>query len=269
MGGKGANQAVAAARLGARVAFVARVGNDTFGLQAIDQYRAEGIDTSFVVLDDERPTGTAAILVDDRAENYIIVAPNANAALSPDDIRRASSVIVAADVVLCQFETPIDTAIETMRIARDAGRRTILTPAPAMGLRDDWPRLCDVCVPNVTELELLTGRHLENLDDILIAARFLQSRGIATVVVTLGSRGAMIVSDDPPTHIPAMVVDAIDPTGAGDALTGALAYEWGRGQTLRDAVTWATTVAAMTVSRLGTQTAFPNHAEIDAWLANR
>ena len=181
MGGKGANQAVAAARLGARVSFVARVGNDTFGQEAIRCYQNEGIDTTFVRTDEHCPTGTAAIVVVDNAENCIIVVPGANAGLSPDDVREASPAIQNADVLLCQLETPLDATLEAFRLARAAGVRTMLTPAPATELSDELLRLSDLCVPNKTEMELLVGRKIECRDDAESAARLLRERGVGTI----------------------------------------------------------------------------------------
>src|SRR5688572_26471604 len=158
MGGKGANQAVAAARLGAKVTFVARVGSDQFATEAIQRYQAEGIDTAFVRQDADRPTGTAAIVVDDEAENAIIIVAGANAGLTSDDVRQASSAIENADAVLCQLETPLDATLEAFRLARAAGVLTVLTPAPAMDLPDELLGLCDLCVPNQTEMKLLARR---------------------------------------------------------------------------------------------------------------
>jgi ribokinase len=264
-GGKGANQAVTAARLGANVAFVARVGNDAFGQESLKHLRADGLDTSHVRVDSARPTGTAAIIVDDAARNCILIVSGANASLSPQDIRDAAPAIQAANVLLCQLEVPLKTSLEAFRIARAAGVRTILTPAPAVPLPDEMFPLIDLLIPNETEIELLTGRRTDSAEELEKAARLLRKRGAKVVAVTLGERGILLLDDDGPTRIPAIPVTAVDPTGAGDAFTGSLAVFWAEGQTLRDAARKAAAVAALTVTRLGTQTAFPSRVEVEAF----
>ncbi len=269
MGGKGANQAVAAARLGAAVAFVARVGNDAFGAEAVRRYQEDGIDTTFVRQDTDHPTGAAAIVVDDEAENFIIVAAGANARLTPQDVRDASHVIRRADAVLCQLETPLDATLEALCLARAAGVRTVLTPAPATDLPDELLGLCDLCVPNRIEIERLVNRPVDNLRNVFAAAELLRARGVKTVAVTMGAEGAIIVDDDAAWHVPATEVQAIDPTGAGDAFTAALAVSLANGITIGQAVRRASQVAAITVTRLGTHTAFPSLAEVSQWQIGR
>jgi ribokinase len=266
MGGKGANQAVAAARLGAEVALIARVGNDAFGQEAIRRYRAEGLDTTFVRQDAQCPTGTAAIIVDDAAENCILVVAGANAALSPEDVRDASGVIQNAGVLLCQLETPLEATLEAFRLARAAGVRTVLTPAPAMVLPDSLLQLCDLCVPNQTEMELLVGRKVDSPDDAQSAAGILRERGVKSLVVTMGSRGALLLDAEGATYLSAVEVTAVDPTGAGDAFTAALAVWLAEGVSLREAAQQARVVGALTATRLGTQTAFPSLAEVKKWM---
>lgn len=263
MGGKGANQAVAAARLGAQVAFVARVGNDAFGLQAIQGYRADGIDTSFVQRDANLPTGTAAILVDDNAENCIIIVAGANGALTADDINAATSMIQQADLVLCQLETPIGATFEAFRIARAAGVITVLTPAPVASVTDELLELCDVCVPNTTEIAALVNRSVRSRDDAQLAANLLRQRGVQQVVLTMGSEGALVVDDSGATFIPPYKVKAIDTTGAGDAFTAALAVSLAEGLDIREAARRAGLVAAISVTRIGTQTSFPTLNEVN------
>lgn len=265
MGGKGANQAVVAARLGAQVAFVARVGKDAFGTQAVDAYQAEGIDTSFVQQDDNQPTGTAAILVDDDAENCIIIIAGANDELTTDDIRAASSVIEQSDVVLCQLETPVDVALEAFRMARAAGALTVLTPAPVACVTDELLALCDVCVPNKTEIATLVNCPMESHDDARHAAERLRQRGVKRVALTMGGDGAMVLDDSGATHIPAAKVKAVDTTGAGDAFAAALAVSLADGRDLSEAASRASVVAAISVTRIGTQAAFPSLTELNAW----
>jgi len=263
LGGKGANQAVAAARLGAEVTFVGKLGNDSFGKGAIGQYRFEGMNTDFIIQDHVHPTGTAAIVVDDQAENCIIVIPGANASLSPDDVRNAASAIHKADAVVCQLETPVDATLEAFRIGRAAGKWTVLTPAPVMPLPDEIYGLCDLWVPNRLEIGALVGRSVESQDDAREAARILLSRGGKAVALTMGGGGAMIVDHSAAVHIPALQVKAIDTTGAGDAFVAALVVFLCEGYSLVEASQRAAVVAALTVTRIGTHGAFPMRAEVE------
>jgi ribokinase len=265
-GGKGANQAVLAARLGARVAVVTRVGRDVFGEQTVNNYRQQGIATDHVLRDAVRPTGVASIVVDDEARNSILVVPGANLGLSPQDVQQAAAAIEAADVLLCQLEVPQDTTLAAFRLAKAAGVRTLLNPAPAAPLTEELLRLTDVCVPNETEIETLTGLPAETLQQAETAARVLAQRGPAVVVVTLGDRGALVVEGAAAEHVPAVPVRAVDPTAAGDAFIGALAVFLTTGLPLPAAVGRANAVAALTVTRPGAQAAFPTGAEIQAFL---
>ena len=265
MGGKGANQAVVAARLGALTTFVARVGNDGFGKEAIEAYRADNIDTSFVLRSDNEPTGTAAILVDDDAENCIIVVPGANGDVSAADVRCATKVITQSDAVLCQLETPVAAAVEAFRIARSAGVKTILTPAPAKRITDELLQLCDLCVPNKIEITAITGVSISNQADAVTAATELRQRGVKQIALTLGGDGVLICDDTGCTHIAATKVDAVDTTGAGDAFTAALAVSLAEGESLADAARTAAIVAAISVTRPGTQTSFPTKQQVEAW----
>ncbi len=262
LGGKGANQAVAAARLGAEVTFISCTGRDGFGAEAIRQYQADGIRTDFIRQVDNQPTGTAAILVDDQAENCIIVIPGANQMLSETDIQSASSVIKRSDAVLCQLETPLAATIQAFQVARSAKKLTVLTPAPYQRLPDQLLHLCDLCIPNRTEICALVGHEVNNADDAIDAARLLQDRGVGSVAVTMGRCGAVIVESQGATYIPASQVDAIDTTGAGDAFSAALAVFYCEGLSLAEAARKASLVAAITVTRLGAHPAFPRRDEI-------
>jgi ribokinase len=262
-GGKGANQAVAAARLGASVSFVGRVGDDSFGDDYLRHLDAEGIQLKYVWPDAEQPTGSAAILVDDQAANCIVVAPGANDRLTPADVGAAAEVISGADALLCQLEVPPETTLEAFRVARAARVRTVLNPAPAMELPAQLLQLADLVVLNETELELLTGQN-----DIEIGAAKLRTCGPRAVVATLGERGAKIVDETGTKAIDAFPVAAVDTTGAGDAFTAALAVGWARGQSLRTAARIAAAAAALTVTRLGTQAAFPTDAEVGNFIGS-
>lgn len=263
IGGKGANQAVAAARLGADVAFVACVGNDSFGADAIGHFQAEGINHSHVRRARNQPTGTAAIVVDDDAENSILIVAGANAELTPDDVGHASDVIQKADAILCQLETPLEATLEAFRLARAAGTLTVLTPAPVVALPNELLQLCDLCVPNRTEIEVLAEHSVRSFEDAHAAADSMRARGVNSVAVTMGSDGALVVDEEGPLRIPVTAVDAIDTTGAGDAFTAALVVSLAEGLPFRAAAHRAALVAAITVTRIGTQAAFPHRTEVN------
>ncbi len=268
-GGKGANQAVMAAKLGAQVTMVTRVGRDVFGEGTLKNYRDQGIDTTHVLFDESRFSGVAPIFVDDQARNFIVIVPGANMGLSPADVHAARDVITAADVLICQLEVPVETTLEAFRVARPAGVRTVLNPAPAAPLPDELLQLTDICAPNETETELLTGLSVNTVAEAEAAAQALRARGPAVVILTLGERGALVVDGDAVEHVPPVRVDAVDPTGAGDAFIGSLAVYVAEGLSLRDAVLRANAVAALSVTKIGTQVSFPQRAQADAFLRER
>ncbi len=263
-GGKGANQAVMAARLGARVSLVGRVGDDVFGEQTLTHYRTRGIDTTHLRIAAGHCSGTAAIIVDDAARNAILVVPGANLALSPADVREAASTIQSATVLLTQLEVPVETTWEALRLARAAGVTTILNPAPAVPLPDELLALADLCVPNETEIELLTGLPVGTLEQETAAAHALRQRGPRTVILTLGSRGALVATAGTTEILPPPRVTPVDPTGAGDAFIGSLAVFLGEDYALREAVRRANAAAALSVTRPGAQTSFPEREEVVA-----
>ncbi|MFN8498899.1 MAG: ribokinase [Anaerolineae bacterium] len=266
-GGKGANQAVTAARLGGQVTLVTRIGKDVFGQGMLQNFEAQGIETRYVFVDETRASGVADIWVDDQGQNVIIISPGANGALTPEDARRAADAIQSAAVVVCQLEVPTETVVEAFRIARAAGARTILNTAPAAAIPDELIALSDIVSPNETEIELLTGLPATTLDGAAAAAQQLLARGARTVVVTLGKRGALLAQQDSLRHVSATPVQAIDTTGAGDCFIGALAVFLGEGQSLDQAIEWANIVAGVSVTRRGTQASFPRREEIAAQLA--
>lgn len=259
-GGKGANQAVFAARLGAEVSFLSAVGSDEFGQQALANLRANGIDVRGVRYCDQ-PTGTAAILVDDSATNCIVVVAGANGTISLADIHTHRDLITGAQVLVAQLETPIEATLGAFRLARAAGVRTILNPAPAQPLPDELLALTDVCVPNETELAALTGLHPDEN-----AARELRRRGPDVVIVTLGEKGALVQRESG-ILVAAPRVQAIDPTAAGDAFIGALAVFLAQGREMIEAVSRANRLAAFTVTRAGAQRSFPTLDEVRELLA--
>ncbi len=265
-GGKGANQAVLAARLGAEVTLIGRVGDDEFGRQTLRHLQEEGIDVAHVRVTSGLPTGVAGIVVDEAARNCIVVVPGANGALTADDVQSAAEALRRAAVVVAQLEVPVEAVRAAFALARERSVPTLLNPAPALELPADlWP-LVDLCVPNETELEALTNLPARTLAEVELAARELLRRGAGQAIVTLGERGALLVGAGEARHIPAVHVVAVDPTAAGDAFIGALAVflaEW-RGLDLERAAA----VAALTVTRPGAQSSFPTRAEVEAFLAD-
>jgi ribokinase len=261
-GGKGANQAVAAARMGADVAFVGQIGSDQFGRAIREQLLAEGIDISHLFTDPDRPTGTAAILVDDAGENAIVGVPGANLGLTPNHVRAAANLLRSGAIVLAPCETMIETVVAAFEIAHGAGPTCVFNPAPARELPAELLPLIDICVPNETELHILTGQSMDSLDDLAAAAEVLRARGTRTVIVTLGARGALVVGAESSIHLPGVPVTAVDTSGAGDAFCGALVAFLAEGDPLVQAARKANVVAAISVTRAGTQASFPKRSEV-------
>jgi ribokinase len=219
--------------------------------------------------DRERPSGVASIVVDDQARNCILVVPGANEGLSIQDVRNAAEAIRSAAILLCQLEVPIATIREAFQIAKNAGVRTMFNPAPALALPDDLLCLTDLCVPNETELEQLTGQATGTLAQAKAAARSLLQRGPGRVIVTLGERGALVVDSQAADLFPAVVVQAVDTSGAGDAFIGGLAVFLAEEMALAEAIRRAQAVAALSVTRLGTQSALPTRTEVDAFITSQ
>lgn len=259
-GGKGANQAVAAARAGGAVTFVAAVGDDAFGAQALDGFRAAGIDTTLVFTLPEVPSGVALILVDERGENSIAVASGANALLRPHHIEQARAAIAEADVMLVQLETPLETVAAAVGLAAQHGTRVILNPAPAQPLADALLRQVSVLTPNTTEAALLTGLPLDAEPGTVATA--LQARGVETMLITLGAAGVYLAAAEGREHLPAFAVAAVDTTGAGDVFNGTLAVALAEGQPLREAARFACAAAALSVTRRGAQPSAPHRDAI-------
>jgi ribokinase len=245
---------------------VTKLGRDVFGDGTLKNYREQGIDTAHVMFDNARFSGVAPIFVDDNAQNFVVIVPGANTGLTPADVQACKQVILAADILISQLEIPVETTLEAFRIAKSGNVRTILNPAPAAPILDELVQLADICVPNETEIELLTGQSVGTRAEAEAAARKLLLRGTRTVILTLGKDGALLVDKDSIEQTPSVKVDALDPTGAGDAFIGSLAVFLGEGLSLRDAIRRANAVAALSVTRIGTQVSFPNRAEADGFL---
>ena len=262
-GGKGSNQAVAAARLGADVTFIGRVGKDVFAELAYEIWDAEGVNRDFVSADDEVATGVAPILVDSSGENMIVVVLGANLRVQAADIDAARARIAAADVLVSQLEINLDMVRYALETAKQLGVATILNPAPATAIPQSLIDLADYLTPNETELETLSG----SAGDVAAAARGLLTRGDQRAVVTLGAQGAQIVSANESVIVPTYEVDVVDTTGAGDAFNAGLAVALAEGKPLADATRFANATAALCVTKPGTARSTPYRAEVDALYA--
>ncbi|MDQ0813334.1 ribokinase [Streptomyces sp. B3I7] len=261
-GGKGANQAVAAARLGARTALLARVGDDGHGRLLLDSQRASGVDTAGVLVGGA-PTGVALITVDPSGDNSIVVSPGANARLTPDDVRAAGGPLGASRVVSAQLEIPLETVVEVVRNLPD-GTRFVLNPSPPRALPGEVLAACDPLIVNEHEARVVAGdAGLGDTPEEWAAA--LLALGPRSVVVTLGAAGAVVADGTgAPVRVPSVKVDAVDTTGAGDAFTAALAWRLGAGEALADAAAYAARVGAAAVTRAGAQASFPTAEEVAA-----
>ena len=266
-GGKGSNQAVAAARAGASVTFISRIGSDAFGELAIKTWEAEGIKPC-VAMTAEAPTGAAFIYVHEtRGDNAIIVVPGAAAGLSPADVDAAADTIRASRVFVTQLEQPVDTAKRGLEIARAAGSITVFNPAPALKLDGSLFALCDYVVPNETESEALTGIAVSDLAGARRAGDVLLARGAGTALITLGERGALFHARDRSLHVPPFAAGrVVETTGAGDAFVGGFAAALAHGADPLDAARFGSATAGISVTRAGTAPAMPRRAEIEALL---
>ncbi len=262
-GGKGANQAVAAARLGGDVCFIAKVGNDPFGNRAVDQYKAEGIRVEHIGVDREHPSGVALIMVDEHGENSIAVASGANAALSQADVDSAMKAIAECDIVLMQLETPIETVEYAARLAHGMGKRVVLNPAPAHALPDSLLQCLYMLIANETEAEFISGTQITDMDSVARAADIICDKGVENVVITLGRKGAFVKEKGTYHQIPGHKVKAVDATAAGDTFCGAVCVALAEEHTLTEAVEFANRCAAVTVTRRGAQASLPYRNEIE------
>ena len=268
-GGKGANQAVAAAKLGAEVFFVAKLGDDIFGRQSLSNFQKVAVHTDYVVQTKDAPSGVALITVDDAGDNVIVVAPGANLKLSPEDVRKAQPAIASSGAVAAQLEVPLETVEFTARLANDAGVPFILDPAPAQKLSDEFLRMVDVLTPNETEAEILTGIKVTDEDSALVAAKDLLGRGVKAVILTMGAKGYLLATKDAAEFVPSVKVDAVDATAAGDAFTGSLAVGLAQGKTLGDAALFANHVAALSVTKMGAQSSMPDAEQVENFIRQK
>lgn len=263
-GGKGANQAVAARLCGAEVSMIARVGDDLFGPATIKNFSSLGIHTGHVLITSGVSSGVAPIFVDSSGQNRILVVKGANDRLIPADIDAASDVLSTADCLVLQLEVPVDTVYYALRTARSRGIRSILNPAPAQPL--DWNELAnaDYVIPNESEAETLSGVAVRNLEEARACAARLLESGLRRVIITLGANGALSAGPEGSRHIPAFAVNAVDTTGAGDAFIGSFAYFLASGCEELEAIARANLYAALSTTRIGTQSSFATREEFES-----
>lgn len=256
-GGKGANQAVAAARMGGQVHLIGRVGRDGFGDALLETLARDQVDLTYIRRDPEVASGVALITVEEGGDNAIVVAPGANGKLSPEDIWAAEEAIKQAQVVVLQLECPLMTVEEAVKVARRHTVRVALNPAPAQALPDELLRQIDVLIPNKSELQLLSGEQ-----EVEKAIQALLTRGVKNLIITLGEQGCLVVQGAERHPIPAHPVKAVDTTAAGDAFVGAFAVAWAEGKSLIEAARWGNAAGAIAVTRAGAQPSLPTRQEV-------
>jgi ribokinase len=268
-GGKGANSAVAASRLGGKVVFICKTGNDIFGQQSIGVFKEAGIDTSHLITTGEHPSGVALITVDSDGENCIVVASGANATLLPGDLTGIENLVDSSAVVLMQLEIPIITVQYVAAMAFAKGVKVILNPAPAREIPDELLQCVNIITPNKMEAEMLTGIKVVDLSSAKSAALALSGKGIETVIVTMGNMGALVLHDKLFTHIPAVPVNAVDTTAAGDVFNGALAVALSGLKEIHEATRFASVAAAISVTKPGAQASAPFEQEVETFTATK
>lgn len=261
-GGKGANQAVAAARLGGETYFIGKVGKDVFGESALKQFTLEGIHGEFICQDDQQPSGVALINVDAQGENCITVASGANARLMPQDIASAHSLFQPGNWLLIQLEIPLETVIYSLEKAHHSGLSVVLNPAPACALPESMYAYLDIISPNETETEFLTGIQPKDESSLSLACDYFLSRGVKRVVITRGSQGAYWKTQEGFGYVPAQQVKAVDSTAAGDCFNGALVVALSEGLAFEQAIAFACKAAALSVTQLGAQASMPNREQL-------
>ena len=268
-GGKGANQAVMAAKLGGDVTMVTKLGQDVFGENTLKNFKSWGVNSQHVHFTDQAFSGVAPIAVDTEGHNSIIIVTGANDLLTGEEVEAARPAIAASEILVCQLEIPLDISLAALRIAREEGVKTIFNPAPALSeIPEEFYHLSDIFCPNETETELLTGMSVGSLQEAENAAKALIERGAASVILTLGERGSLLVTGATTEHVPVEPVKALDTTGAGDAFVGSLAFFLAAGKALSDSIKRANSIAAVSVQSSGTQTSFPEAKDLPPGLTH-
>jgi len=267
-GGKGANQAAAAAKLGGRVAMVGRVGDDVFGPRLIENLRRQGVDAGAVRVDDQAATGVALIMVDEAGENSIVVSAGANGRVSVEDVASAEGLLRQARLLLLQHEVPLETVAYAIELAARHGVQVILNPAPAHSVSPELLSKVHYVVPNETEARTLTGVEVKDVVTAEAAARKLLDYGAPVVIITLGEQGALLVTEGGASHVPARQVKAVDTTAAGDAFIGGLATALVKGFSLPEAVRYATCAGTLATTVFGAQTSLPSAERVQEFYAS-
>jgi len=265
-GGKGANQAVAAAKLGAEVLFIAKLGDDIFGTQSLANFKKVGVNTKFISITKDSPSGVALIMVDAKGNNSIVVAPGANQKLSAGDVRKAKADIASCGAAVAQLEISLETVMCAAQIAKKAKVPFILNPAPARKLPVELLKLVDVLTPNETEAQILSGVAVNDETTAKAAAQKLLETGVGTVILTMGIQGYLLAGRGGVEFVGAHKVKAVDTTAAGDAFTGGLAFALANGQPIADAARFANYVAALSVTRMGAQPSMPSLREVEKFM---
>lgn len=264
-GGKGANQAVAIARLGGKITFICKTGRDVFGHQSYQLFEDEGIDTSYILSDSKYPSGIAMITVDNKAENCITVASGANMNLTPGDLEKAKCAIDEADIILLQLEIPMETVEYVAKVAQAQNKKVILNPAPAQALSEELLSSLYLITPNETEAELISGQKVTDVETAIKAAELMKTKGVKNVIITMGSKGAFVYTDTVCELVPACKVKAVDTTAAGDIFNGALVVAISEGRDWIEAVRFACKTSAIAVTRIGAQSSAPYRNEVDVF----
>ncbi len=268
-GGKGANQAVAAAKLGLDTTLLTKIGTDSFGNEALSYFKECGINTDFVLIDKKVDTGTAQIIVDESAENTIVVSPGANFSLSPEDIIQNEEIFSDVDAVLIQFEIPIDTVKEVIKAAKKYNKIVIVNPAPAIPLEEEWLKKIDYLTPNKSELATLTNTdELKTLEEITMSTRELLKKGVKNIIVTLGGEGGLYLNNNNVYHLPAFSVKSVDTSGAGDCFNGAFAHHLLNNNSILKSLKYASAAASLSVMKHGTSNSYPNIEKLESFMAD-
>lgn len=260
-GGKGANQAVAAQRLGGDVTFICKLGRDIFGENAIQEYKKDGMDTSKIMYSDQ-PSGVALISVDTHAENCIVVASGANGDITVDDIEANRKEIEEAAILLLQLEIPVEAVVRAAKIGHEAGVCVVLNPAPACDLPEEIYQYLSLIIPNQTEIALMTGIEANDEEGAAKAVEALQAKGTKDVIVTMGSKGSMVYHEGQATFVPSRKVNAVDTTAAGDTYCGGLCVALSEGKDIIEAARFATASSALTVQKRGAQDSIPYRKDV-------
>jgi ribokinase len=265
-GGKGANQAVQCAKLGAEVWMVGRVGDDFFGESLIKNLKKEGVNTKYIVKDKTTTTAVGCIVIDKEGDNSIVMVPQANMKNTKADVEKVKNILGKFDVLILQLEIPLNVVIYSAKLARKNNLKIILNPAPAKEIPDSLIKICDILTPNETEAEILTGIKIENLEDAKSAGKRLLTRGAKCVIITLGEKGALYCTKEEISLIPSFKVKAVDTTAAGDAFNGTLAVAIALGKEIKEGIKLANAAGALSATKMGAQPSLPGKKELEKFL---